>query len=260
MSDLSRYRLLGPPTPSADLLPLIICFHGSGQSSDSPSQSWLALGHELAKTWRVLLYARGDAAKPLEAHTKELLRYLRRVHLVGPYVLVAHSHGGTFARHLLHCRPACVVGMVLVETGQETPLPNGIEQRQYSGHILGTKPMVVIRANSLIALWRNLELAEAVAVTNQLAIDPTRRTVLEQADAEDERLKRAQLALSECSKYVAIPDCGHDVIHYRPDVVVTEVGWVLEQIVQAGGVMHGSRGGIFELVDRIRENLCTLAK
>ena len=213
-----RLRLLDSPTSSAD--PLIICFHGSGERC---SPSWDALTSELRKTYRVLLPDRGS--RPITPTVFALQLSGRLRHTTPPYVLIAHSYGGTFARYFLHAHPEDVAGMVLVETGQETALDPEIEQRQYSRQVLGSKPLSVIRGNSLIEKFKALEESDA----NKQMLEAQRK-LLSQWDRQDERLKKAQLALSRNTRYVHIPDCGHHVIRDRPDIVVEEVKWVMENL------------------------------
>lgn len=159
-----------------------------------------------------------------------MFRYLREAKLTPPFVLVATSYGGNVSRQFLQrCSKNDVVGMVLAETGQETALDPDLEARQYRLQVLGDKPLSVIRCNSLIRKWEQYEAALAVAED-----EPAKRALLEQKqvldawDAEDERLKKKQLALSSNSRYVRVPDCGHDVVRDRPEVVVEEVRWVME--------------------------------
>jgi pimeloyl-ACP methyl ester carboxylesterase len=228
---------------------LIICFHGSGEESCSPA--WDALADELGKSHRVLLFARGGGRPTPEASFRHLVEYLDTFGLAGPYVLIAHSHGGLFARYMLHRAPSSVAGMVLVETGQETALDAKMEERQRRRQVLGRKPLSVIRGNSFIAQWKRLEANEEATRRP----DPTQRGLLEAWDAEDERLKRAQLALSSNHRYVEVRDCGHHVIRDRPDVVAMETGWVMGQVAQRTTPTTTSR--LAQVVQTIRARLAS---
>ncbi|KAF2999615.1 hypothetical protein E8E14_003456 [Neopestalotiopsis sp. 37M] len=162
-----------------------------------------------------------------------MMDYLRRVKLQAPppYVLVAHSYGGTFARAFLDRSPEDVAGMVLAETGQETALDAKIEMRQYKRQILGNKPLSVIRANTLIRKWAQYEHAVKTANSDaENAALAVQKQILDATDKEDERLKKAQLALSRHHRYLHIPDCGHGVVQDRPEVVAGEVRWVMENL------------------------------
>ena len=214
----STSRLLSPPTPASN--PVIICFHGSGESC---SPSWEVLASELSKKYRVLLPDRGSLPVTQAEFASKLSALLSD--LLPPYVLIAHSYGGAFARYFLHAHLKDVAGMVMVETGQETALDPKIERLQYSRQVLGSKPVSVIRGNSLIAKFKALEESDA----NRQMLEQ-QRNQLDQWDAEDERLKKAQLALSRNTRYVHIPDCGHHVIRDRPDVVVEAVEWAMENL------------------------------
>ncbi|KAI1464048.1 uncharacterized protein F4812DRAFT_221112 [Daldinia caldariorum] len=265
--EVVEHKLLDPdPDPAiADdgataSRPLIICFHGSGESC---SPSWDALAHTLTAVphcLRVLLYSRGILNRRPPQATSELREYLISEGLKGPCVLVAHSYGGAFARTFLereqqeqkqqgeisrkdegkddddNDNAVRVVGMVLVETGQEGGLDPEVERAQYARRVLGTRPLSVVRGNSLMRQWADLAAAEAsVAADDELKREVLRqrREMLRVYDAADERLKKKQLGLAAPNarkRYVRVPDCGHHVVRDRPDVVAREVAWVLENV------------------------------
>ncbi|KAG8672562.1 hypothetical protein FPOAC2_05956 [Fusarium poae] len=226
----SRFRRRG--TSNANF-PWIICFHGSGDSC----ASWEPLT-DLLNVYQILLWDRLDPNINPEKAVLELLEYLDKSQLSSSYVLVAHSYGGTFAKLFLESRPYQVAGMVLAETGQETGIDPEIEKRQYQKQILGNKPLVVIRGNTL--KWKQIQYDRALAAEQNLA-SPTlmiQKQMLDATDKEDERLKKAQLQLSKNNKYVHLPDCGHGVIEARPDAVREAVCWVMEHLQsQDGGVL-----------------------
>lgn len=230
ITDHDAATLLGnfPDSPS----PLLICFHGSGDSC----KSWVPLAEELCKSYRVLLWDRQQQNIQHSMAVDEMLGYLDTARLAPPYVLIAHSYGGTFARLFLQKRVKDVAGMVLVETGQETELGDGIEQRQYEKQILGSRPLVVIRGNTLIGKWKEYDKAFAAAGLEDAAKSSllAQKQLLEATDQEDERLKKAQLALSSRHRYIHLPDCGHNVIQARPEAVVDAVNWVMENLDLAG--------------------------
>ena len=294
--------------------PLIICFHGSGETC---SPSWDALAANLvAETHcRVLLYNRGpgnlrpaDVAAQMwdyvlgaatnhnpgenanSGNENSRARDDARNNLHGPYLLIAHSYGGAFARAFVqweyvharrrHRRKAhtsdrgagnCVIGLVLVETGQEGGLEAALDEEQISRTIMGGHPVCVVRGNSLLGKWQGLEAKERAAAReggegggNDAATKIQRRQMLAaeremliRVDAEDERLKRRQLGLSRTSRFVQLPDCGHHVVLQRPGDVVDAVRWVLEN---AKRVHHETEGrkemsvwkGALERVRRFR--------
>ncbi|KAI1413195.1 Alpha/Beta hydrolase protein [Hypoxylon sp. FL1857] len=223
------HKLLIPDSDAAINRPLIICFHGSGESC---SPAWDALARILTSephSLRVLLYERGPTnPKPLQA-TAELREYLRREKLKGPYVLIGHSYGGLFARMFLEKEIKQVAGMVLVETGQETALDPKIEKRQYERHILDMRPLSVVRGNSFLRMWGQVRRAEEERPGQEVEL----KKMLMTWEAADEEMKKKQLDLAAengIKRYVHIPDCGHDVVRDRPDVVAAEVAWVLENL------------------------------
>ncbi|KAF3759906.1 alpha/beta-hydrolase, partial [Cryphonectria parasitica EP155] len=198
----------------------VICCHGSGQGPHI--DYWLPLMREISKHTKVLCYERRKIGQntmavsrsqtPEEA-VSDLDALLKALQLRPPYILIAHSYGGAIARQFLQWHPTQVAGMVLAETGQETPIKH--EAEQYKKQILGSKPLSVIHADSLLGKRGGSTSAEELRLRDLWA-------------AEDERLKRAQLGLSSNARYVRVDDCGHDIIDERPHIVAAEVSWVLE--------------------------------
>ncbi|KAK8054439.1 hypothetical protein PG994_009506 [Apiospora phragmitis] len=223
------HRLLG--TPHDPKTPLIICFHGSGESCEL---TWSELARLLSSKHRVLLFERGTLnPKPPQA-TSQLRYFLKAQDLSGPYILIAHSYGGAFARMFLRQALADVAGAVLVETGQEGGLDAKIAAAQVRKRVLGEKPLSVIRGNSFIDKKKALEASEKVAQTEQQrAALAVQWQLLHTSDEEDERMKKVLLSLSKNSRYLHIPDCGHNVIRDRPDAVAEEVDWVLANVAAA---------------------------
>ncbi|OTA97047.1 hypothetical protein M434DRAFT_333090 [Hypoxylon sp. CO27-5] len=233
------HKLLTPESDAAPHRPLIICFHGSGETC---SPSWDALARILTSEphfLRVLLYERGPKNPKPALATAELRRFLRRERLVGPYVLVAHSYGGAFARFFLEKEDKKVAGMVLVETGQESALDAKIEEGQYERRVLGMRPLSVVRGNSFLRLSEQVRKAEAKAEVDantdrEGARETELKKMLETWEVADEEMKKKQLGLvapNGVKRYVHIPDCGHHVVRDRPDVVAAEAAWVLENLV-----------------------------
>ncbi|KAI1748399.1 Alpha/Beta hydrolase protein [Xylaria castorea] len=262
-------RLLLPDDASTDnhgsgegvRSPLIICFHGSGETC-LPAWDDLATKLVAETHCRVLLYNRGpgnllaaDVASHIWDYVHEAedvtdgIRGCDEHKLGGPYLLIAHSYGGAFARafiqheHLLsrqrreNSSANRVLGLVLAETGQEGGLDPALNELQIRRTIMGSRPVCVIRGNSLITKWKALEEGERVvnsseAETEEIAARRqmlvAEREMLLRVDAEDERLKRRQLGLSRKTRFIHVPDCGHHVIRDRTDEVVAAVQWVLD--------------------------------
>ncbi|KAI0513015.1 Alpha/Beta hydrolase protein [Xylaria bambusicola] len=276
--------------------PLIICFHGSGETC-SPSWDNLAAKLVAETHCRVLLYSRGPGnLKPADVAAQMwdyVLCATRTVgthgknarqssDLQGPYLLIAHSYGGAFARAFIqheyrHRRQRKyggdrVLGLVLVETGQEGGLDAALDEEQIRRKIMGDRPVCVIRGNSLLGKWEGLEAKEKAAQmshgeegegegdTRRMLAETERRMVaaeremLLRMDAEDERLKRRQLGLSRTNRFVHLPDCGHHVVLQRPGDVVDAVRWVLEnaECVHEGEVMTNVWKGVWKRVRRFR--------
>lgn len=208
--------------------PTVICFHGSG---DNAVPGWKEFV-DLARThYEVVLLDRGSGQTSLNGANSILLNYLRDQHLDPPYVLVAHSYGGAFAKMFLYGNTRMVAGMLLVETGQEGGLPDDVERALLNRSLLGNKPLSVIRGDSLITSWEALQTAEAAADSESAkAALATRRQFLEACDTEDDRLKKAQLRLSRNAKYVHLPACGHNVIRDRPEVVIEQLQWIMANL------------------------------
>lgn len=263
----TEHRLVIPDALGAASKPLIICFHGSGESC---SPTWDELAGILAEQLglRVLLYNRGRQHPPKPAQaTADLRAYLLQEKLSGPYVLVAHSYGGTFARTFMGHRrgiaPGDIAGAILVETGQEGGLDPKLEKVQYARCALGARPLSVVRGNSFLEKWSELEAAERGREGGG-NLSPSsgeglrvQREMLQLSDEEDERLKKKQLGLSRNSRYVHVPDCGHNVIRDRPDVVAAEVAWVLGNVkaVDEGQWKESSRASCLRALRRLSDRL-----
>ena len=243
----SRINLLTPPQSSIPNAPLMICLHGS---NDSCMRSWLGFIEVLYKSGhRVLLYDRappnihhgnGADLKPHRA-VSELCSYLYSMELRGPFVFIAHSYGGCIARLFLQQKPKEVAGMVLVETGQETALAPFVEDEQYRRQIMGDAPLSIVRGNVMRKKQDDWVKAAAMANTpaQKAQLEP-QRLMLEQWDAEDERLKKKQLGLSRRSRFTQVPHVGHHVIRDRPDAVIEEVKWVMSEVAN-GAPTAGAR-------------------
>ena len=64
--------------------------------------------------------------------------------------------------------------------------------------------------------------------------------MLERWEAEDEKMKKKQLLLSRRSRFAQVHNVGHHVIRDRPEAVVEEVKWVMQEIA-ASGVTIGTK-------------------
>ncbi len=127
-----------------------------------------------------------------------------------------------------------VVGLVLVETGQEGGLDPKLSAAQLENCILGDKPVCVMRGNSFIGKWKELEEKEKASQALDMEAPGdkfrTERMMLRLCDEEDEKLKKAQLKLSRKHRFIALENVGHHVIRDRPEEVVAAVEWGLENL------------------------------
>lgn len=228
----------GPPCHPTE--PIIVIFPGSNAACDS----WQPVATEIQGFARVLLYDRSGLGRSETGPSRdtgavaaaELTSLLRAIEVPGPYILVAHSYGGCVAREFLELHQKDVVGMVLSETGTETKCQYAEEQ--YRTRILGDSPLSVIRGESAFCGQRKgHEGAGDVGNVNDTGKSrdgPGQSTehsrMMEAMGKLDEELKREQLQLSKKSKFRNVPNCAHNVHLVRPDVVVEEVRWVLDNL------------------------------
>ncbi|GAP91599.1 putative alpha beta hydrolase protein [Rosellinia necatrix] len=293
----TRHRLLVPDHPPAEDgagSPLAICFHGSGETC-SPAWDEVAAGLASETGCRVLLYDRGPSpGRPADvaAEMWEHVLGAGGEGLGGPYVLVAHSYGGAFARAFFARRrdgrggggggrrggggggdDRRVLGLALVETGQEGGLDAALDEAQIRAAAMGSRPVCVVRGDSLLGKRRALEARERAAaaaatatatletgdtttttITTNAAALAAERDMLRRADAEDVRLKRRQLGLSRNSRFVQVSGCGHHVVRDRPDEVVDAVRWILENAGTGDGDWDEDKdkgvGGLWKTVVR----------
>jgi pimeloyl-ACP methyl ester carboxylesterase len=87
------------------------------------SANWGWVLPEVAKETRVVNYERagfgwsepGPAPRDAAQNARELHAALAGAHILGPYVLVGHSYGGTVARVFAAAHPGEVAGLVLID-------------------------------------------------------------------------------------------------------------------------------------------------
>lgn len=246
---------IAPDAPCPSSVPTVLCFHGSGHGTHQ--DTWLAVIQGVATFAPILYYDRrgishntditNNNTAPKVNQTpddavKDLQHLLRALNIRPPYILLAHSYGGTIARTFLQRWGNQVGGMVLAETGQETPTP--YDELQYRRRILGTKPVSVIHA--VLGDSDSGKVEDGGGCSRDIVFpananrttdgNEERRRMRQMWLVEDERLKKAQLRLSSNARYVRVDGCGHNVVGQRPDVVIEQVKWVLEDILKEGEV------------------------
>lgn len=235
---------------SATNRPTVLCFHGSG---DNAAKSWVDLIELLENDNGFMLFDRSSEVSSVKKHIHAVREYLSACHVPGPYFLLAHSYGGTFAKQYLYQHGGDVAGMVLVETGKSQEPADIACHGPWNGgrDRLGSRPLVVIRGNSLRANRRALDQVDQTTVGNTTpqtqVMALQRRQMLVDAEMQDGALEKAQLQLSSRHKYVHLPGCGHNVIRDRPDVVKAKLEWAMgnlqaENRVHATNWMSGRMG------------------
>lgn len=208
--------------------PLLICFHGSGESH---MESWQDLIMLLSENHHVTFYERHfDRTTPKE-HASSLHEFLVSFRHEKSYFLVAHSYGGVLARQFLKDHPKLVTGVVLVETGKGSNDLHKLDAYLIKHKSLAGKPLSVIHGNSLIRQQQALEaMQKSLTAENREELEPQQR-LLATAMQHDEEHERAQLLLSSNNRYVRLSGCGHNIVRDRPDIVVQEVDWVCQNVV-----------------------------
>jgi pimeloyl-ACP methyl ester carboxylesterase len=108
-----RYQCFGEGSPT------IIVETGGG---DKPTltMSWNAVIKGVISTTRICIYDREDVNTSQDV-AENLHGLLTKIPLPGPYILVAHSIGGWYARVFAHLYPKEVAGMILVDTTPTYP-------------------------------------------------------------------------------------------------------------------------------------------
>ncbi|KAL4880331.1 Alpha/Beta hydrolase protein [Aspergillus karnatakaensis] len=104
-------------------------------------------------------------------------------------------------------------------------------KRQIGECILGEKPLVVIQANTV----RDYERVYEAGVEAGNGSGEQRRgfrELLDRWEGISSMLQQELLGLSRVSRFVRLRDCGHNVHILRPDVVVREVRWVVERVLE----------------------------
>jgi len=120
------------------------------------SVEWSLVQPDVAKFARVCSYDRaGDGWSDLGPHPRTMSQIVYELHTLldkasvkPPLVLVGHSYGGVLVRLYASTYPADVVGMVLVEAGDDNPrrmLPNG--KRARSADFVKGEPIPAVQVS-----------------------------------------------------------------------------------------------------------------
>jgi hypothetical protein len=140
--------------------------------------------------------------------------------------------------------------MILVETGQEAAWDAKVQEHQEEHKVLGDRPLVVIKGNSLLRKWKDLESDEqvlkekaasgAVVRETEKARLMMKRNLMLEWEKNDARLKRRQLKMSKRGRWVELQDVGHQVVRDMPEKVAEEAEWVVKHL--KGGKCEGGSG------------------
>jgi pimeloyl-ACP methyl ester carboxylesterase len=248
--DVGGYRLF--LTCAGTGAPTVLLEAGAGAAHDD----WQPVFGRMARITRVCAYDRGGEGRsdrsPLPRTSQnivaELHALLGRAQVPGPYVLVAHSIGGMYARLYAYSYLRSVAGMVLVDSSSEAQL-----QGRYAQLTQPTLPTSCAPSdtNCLEIQAFPRDAAEASAARAHLGTPPLGSlplivlTAIGDADPRMsatwnhevqvawEALQRDLAHLSSNSKQVLI-DTGHALQWDDPGAVVTAV----QQVVTAARSGH----------------------
>jgi len=107
------YECYGEGTPT-------IIVEAAADDRPTLSLSWNAVIQGVQPTTRICIYDRVPVNTSQDA-AENLHVLLSKIPLPGPYILVAHSIGGWYARVFAHLYPEEVAGMILVDTTTTSP-------------------------------------------------------------------------------------------------------------------------------------------
>lgn len=103
------------------------------------------------------------------------------------------------------------------------------EKRQFERTVMGKWPLSVVRLNSVRDYQLLYEEGVRLGNGNEEEREGARRFV-KRWGLFDEQLRGAQVRLGEGARYVHVGDVGHDGVLRRPEIVVEEVSWVLDEL------------------------------
>ncbi|KAL4793735.1 Alpha/Beta hydrolase protein [Aspergillus venezuelensis] len=98
---------------------------------------------------------------------------------------------------------------------------------------LGERPLFVLRANTA-SDYEKIYQAGIEAGNGSNEQRKAFRALLARWDEIAEMLQMEQLRLSSNTRYVHLPDCGHNVHLIRPDAIVEAVRWVRGRVLSRG--------------------------
>ncbi len=193
----------------------------------------------------------GPPPRDAAAASADLAALLRAAGVPGPYLLVAHSFGGLFARRFAADNPDAVAGMVLVDAVHEDWWPRALaslppataddsERLQSFRRFLSSEvadparnaegvdiPATAAQARAAGDLGARPLIVLTAGIADVLApgLPPTVEQTLVGLLQRD--LPAALAALSEDSTQIVVPDSGHNIPAQRPDMVTLAIQAVL---------------------------------
>lgn len=230
-------------------------------------EGWGPVPRQIAEVTQVVLYDRsgyglsemGPAPRTSERVATELHTLLAGLAEQGvepPYVLVAHSVSGLYARALTHLFPDEVAGLVLIDPsieGMASHLATEEGQAENEAMLVRLDPWMRDEGRSF---WENLQAAPgyrvpdppvpAVVISGSAPayIPPEEREKSEAMGFDLEKLRAfrtlklelaAQLAAKLSARHALAEKSGHYVHHDQPEVVAAEILAVLEAVRAAAG-------------------------
>jgi pimeloyl-ACP methyl ester carboxylesterase len=219
--------------------PTIVLEAGSG----STSRMWRTLQPELAAISRVVSYDRAGLGKSepstrqrtARAIAEELRDALRGAQLPSPYLLVAHSAGGVYARVFASMYPTEVAGLVLVD-----PAPEDFHaraQREFprvyahfdsvdAADIASRPPSELAEENEWDTNLAQARASDAVFRGPAIVLSSPRADLAELGPLwTDEHRRWVQRAPGR--EYVRVDSVGHAIHRDRPAVVLDAVRRVI---------------------------------
>jgi pimeloyl-ACP methyl ester carboxylesterase len=107
--------------------------------------------------------------------------------------------------------------------------------QQYERHVFGNRPVSVIKGMTARDLQKLLAVADEKGKGREELRTALHKT-LETLDEKETLLQKGQLQLSEesCGKFVVANESGHNIQFTEPEVIASEVKWVIHQVRQQG--------------------------
>lgn len=254
-----------PPTNSrfVDIGGYRICYRLSGSASptvvmvnglDENIRGWDKVEYKIARFARVLSYDRGGvgwsergpdprSGRNIVVELKTLLTVLQ---IPPPYVLVAHSAGGMYARLYAHDHPDEVVGMVLIDTTHEdfwrrTALelsPNDVQNMEL---MMGVVQAITATQGSKGEYYNFVNVSDEVRANRQIrdiplivlgrnidqALDSVNADSRDRIDLIYRQFYQDQATISAKGVWETVPNAGHMIQVDQPDAVVDAVQRVI---------------------------------